>query len=150
MTNHARMTPVYLLQMFDLRENDQRMWDMMISDCFCVSKSEVPFTSIGAGHGIGQENRALKVLRGIKGITNSSECLEEYFLSAAEMSNIIADFCEKFGIAEDEAWEQENHYQLSESKNHRIQDNIGKIIVVFHTYDVGFDGTDGVFSILTK
>ena len=103
MTNYARMTPVYLSQMFYLKESHQRTRDTMFSGCFCVSKSEVPFTSIGADHGIEQENRALKVLGGIKGIANSSECLEEYFLSAAEMSNIIADFCVKFGIAEDEA-----------------------------------------------
>ena len=84
----------------------------MICGCFCVSKSEVPFTLIGADHDIEQESRALKVL-GIKGIANSSECLEECFLSAAEMSNIIADFCQKFEIAEDEARKRGNHYQLS-------------------------------------
>ena len=66
------------------------------------------------------------------------------------MSNIIADFCEKFGIVEEEAQKRENHYQLSGSKNRRIQDIVGKISEVFHTYDVGFDGTDGVFNILTK
>ena len=76
--------------------------------------------------------------------------MEEYFLSAAEMSNITADFCEKFGIVEEEAQKRENHYQLSGSKNRRIQDIVGKISEVFHTYDVGFDGTDGVFNILTK
>ena len=96
------MTPVYLSQMFDLKENDLRTWDAMISGCFCVSESEVPFTLIGADHGIEQENRALEALGGIKGIANLSEWLEKYFLSAAEMSNIIAFFCEKFGIAEDE------------------------------------------------
>ena len=110
----------------------------MISGCFCVSKTEVPFTSIGADHGIEQENRALKVLEGIKGISNSSECLEEYFLSAAKMNNVIADFCEKFGIAKDEVWKRENHYQISGSKNCRIQDSVGKIVEVFHTYDVSF------------
>ena len=120
------------------REKDQRTWDTMISGCFCVSKTEVPFTSIGADHGIEQENRALKVLEGIKGISNSSECLEEYFLSAAEMNNVIADFCEKFGIAKDEVWKRENHYQISGSKNCRIQDSVGKIVEVFHTYDVSF------------
>ena len=79
-----------------------------------------------------------------------SECFEEYFLSAAEMSKIIADFCEKFRIAEDEMRKRENHYQLSGSKNHRIQDNIGKIREMLDTYDVGFDSTDGVLNTLTK
>ena len=73
------MTSVYLLQMLELKENDQRTWDKMISGCFCVSKSEVLFTLIGPDCGIEQDNRTLKVLGGIKGIANSRECLEEYF-----------------------------------------------------------------------
>ena len=36
------------------------------------------------------------------------------------------------------------------SKNCRIQVNVGKTCEVLHKYDVGFDGMDGVFSILTK
>ena len=63
----------------------------------------MPFTLTAADHCIEQENRALKVLGEIKGIANSSKCLKEYFSSAAEMSNIVANFCEKFGITEDEA-----------------------------------------------
>ena len=51
-----------------------------------MGKSKVPFTSIGADHGIEQENRSIKV---IKGISNSSINLDEYFLSRAEISNII-------------------------------------------------------------
>lgn len=47
----------------------------------------------GIDHGM-QENRALKVQGGIKGIPNSSEYFKVYFLSAAEM-NSIADFCGK-------------------------------------------------------
>ena len=82
---------------------------------------------------------ALKVLGGIKGIANSSECLEEYFSSSAEMSNIIA---------KDEVRKWENHYQLSQ--NRRIQDDGGKVSEVFHTHDFSFDGTDGVFNILTE
>ena len=97
------MTPVYVSYIFDLKENDQRTRGTMISSCFCVSKLEVPFTSIGGNHGIEQENRALKeVLGGITGTADLSECLEEY-LSAAAMSSINTDFCEKFGIVENEA-----------------------------------------------
>ena len=51
-------------------------------------------------------------------------------------------------IAKDEVRKWENHYQLS--PNRRIQDDAGKISEMFHTYDFGFDGTDGVFNILTK
>ena len=46
------MTLVYLSQMMDLKENDEKTWNMMMEGGFCVRKLEVPFTSIGADHGI--------------------------------------------------------------------------------------------------
>ena len=121
----------------------------MMEGGFCVGKSEVPFTSIGADHGIEQENRSIKVMGGIKGIGNSSINLDEYFLSAAEMSNIIASFCNRFGISESEACKREDHYQLSGSKNSRIGSNVSKISDVFGTYDVSFNATDNVYNVLT-
>ena len=39
---------------------------------------------------------------GIKSISNSSINLDEYFLLAAEISNTITPFCDKFGISETE------------------------------------------------
>ena len=103
MIKYARMTPVYLSQMMDLKENDEKTWIMMMKSGFCVEKSKVTFTFIGADHGIEQENRSIKVMGGIKGISNSSINLDEYFLSTAEISNIITSFCNKFGISESEA-----------------------------------------------
>ena len=111
-----------------------------------MGKSKVPFTSIGADHGIEQENRSIKV---IKGISNSSINLDEYFLSRAEISNIITSSCVKFGISESEACKREDHYQLSGSKNSRIRSNMSKISDVFSTYGVSFDATDNVYNVLT-
>ena len=148
MINYARMTPVYLSQMMDLKENDEKTWIMMEGG-FCVGKSKVPFTSIGADHGIEQENRSIKVMVGIKGTSNSSINLHEYFLSTAEISNIITSFCDKFGISESEACKREDHYQLSGSKNSRIRSNVSKISDVFSTYGVRFDETGNVYNVLT-
>ena len=55
MINYARMTTVYLSQMMDLKESDDKTWIMMMEGGFCVGKSKVFFTSIGADHGIEQE-----------------------------------------------------------------------------------------------
>ena len=149
MINYACMTPMYLSQMMDLKENDEKTWIMMMKSGFCVEKSKVTFTSIGADHGIEQENRSIKVMGGIKGISNSSINLDEYFLSTAEISNIITSFCDKFGISESEACKREDHYQLSGSKNSRIRINVSKISDVFSTYGVSFDATDNVYNVLT-
>ena len=92
---------------------------------------ETLFTS-GTGHGIEQENQALKMLGGMKGIANLSQNLGEYFLSAAKKGNTITTFCDRFGISQDQICERENHYQLSRK-------NVCKISEVFDTYDVNFD-----------
>ena len=62
----------------------------------------------------------------------------------------ITTFCDQFGISEDQACKREDHYQLSGSKNKRIQNKVCKISEVFNTYDVNFDAKDSVFNVLTK
>ena len=150
MLNYARMTPVYLSQMFQLKHDDQLTWNMMKSGSFSVNKSHIPFSAIGADHAIEQENRAMKVLGGIKGLANYNQALVEYFLTASELGNIMESFCETFGIEENQSRERDEHYQLSGSKNYRITNNIAKISTVFKTHGVNFDGSDVVYNILTK
>ena len=52
MINYVRMPPVYLPQMIGLKENDEKRWIMLMESVLCVGKWKVPFTSIGAHHGI--------------------------------------------------------------------------------------------------
>ena len=54
----------------DLRENDQRTWNIMKEGSSCVAKSELRFTSTGTDRGIEHDNRASKVLGRIKGLGN--------------------------------------------------------------------------------
>ena len=58
-----------------------------------------------------QENRAVKVIGGIKGITNNQKALADYFLTAAEIGNIIGSICTTFHIDDGEARKREGHYQ---------------------------------------
>ena len=106
-----------------------------------LSNSNVPFTAIEWYHGIEQENRALKVLRGIKGIANADRGLEEYFLTTAKLGNIIKDFYETFGKYEDII-----NLVL---KNARIRGNVEKLWSVFYTCNISFDPSDAVYNILT-
>ena len=55
---------------------------------FSISRSDVPFTTIRSDHGI-EKNRAMKVLGGIKGIFNSNQGLEKYFLTTAQSGKIL-------------------------------------------------------------
>ena len=70
MFNCARMTPVYLHQMYELKEKDSDTWELFMNGYFSINKTSVPFTAIGADHTIEYENRTMKVLGGIKGIAN--------------------------------------------------------------------------------
>ena len=57
MTNYTCMTPIYLLQMPELKERDKTAWDLFARGSFSVSKSEASFTLIGLDHDIEQEKR---------------------------------------------------------------------------------------------
>ena len=75
-----------------MKENDENIWAMLDAGGFSLNKSGNSFIAIGSDHDIEQENHALKVIDGIKGIANSEVTLNEYFLTAAEMRNIVNNF----------------------------------------------------------
>ena len=85
-----------------------------------MNKPGIPFTAIVSAHAIEQENCALKVIGGI----NSEVTINEYFLTAAEMGNIVNNFCE--------------------------ETNCTKRSHVFSEHDVTFEGQDSVYDIFTK
>ena len=82
---------------------------------------KVPFSSIGSDHGIEQENHALKVTGGIRGIAHSQKALDKYFLTTAEMGSIVDSFCATFAIEENQSLKKDEHYQLSGSKRQHPQ-----------------------------
>ena len=65
MFNYARITPVYLSQMYELKEKDSETREFFMIGYFSVKKTSVPFTAIGADYAIERGNRTMKVLGGI-------------------------------------------------------------------------------------
>ena len=53
----------------------------------------------------------MKVIGGIKGITNKPKAMDQYFLIATEMGNIIDEFFLQFNI-EASSPKRDKHYQL--------------------------------------
>ena len=98
MFNCARMTPVYLHQMYKIKEKDSLIHELFMNGYFSIKKISMPFTAIGADHAIEYENRTMKVLGEIKGIANGINKLGKYFIIAPEINQIIQDFCEAFDI----------------------------------------------------
>ena len=58
--NYARLTPLYLADMLQLKESDRKTWDYLNKN-FSVSKSNIPLTAIGSDHAMEQDNRKMKV-----------------------------------------------------------------------------------------
>ena len=56
--NYARMTPLYLATMTELKESEE--WNYL-KENFSIAKSEIPFSAIGSDHAMEQENKVLKV-----------------------------------------------------------------------------------------
>ena len=71
------------------------------------------------------------MLGNIKGIAGSDQGLEEHFLIAAELGNIIKDFCGTFGIEDDQSSKTEENCQLSGSKNEQIGGSVEKTLICY-------------------
>ena len=56
MLRYACLTPVYLSQMYQLRNDDRTIWNRFVEGEFIVNKSNVSFSAIGADPALEQEN----------------------------------------------------------------------------------------------
>ncbi len=74
------------------------MWESLRSGSFAVTKSSIPFVSIGPDHACEQVNRWLKEDKGIIGITTNENCRQKFFLAAPELSKIAEDFKKQYNL----------------------------------------------------
>ena len=59
------------------------------------------------------------------------------------MENIVKNFCETFGIDENQSRKRDEHQPIG-SKNARIETNCTKLSLAFSEYDVTLEGQDSV------
>ena len=145
--NYARLSPVYISEMYALKENDPETWQFLDEGNFSVNKSGIPFTAIGADHGLEQENKAMKVLGGIQGITNKKNTLDKHFLVAPVVNQILRSFTEEFSLVKKD---RKCHYQLTGKTNERYNENSIKLRKVFDIHATDFSISDDVFNTTTK
>ena len=131
------MTPRNLSQIYELEKKYLVTLKMLKFGKFSVNKYGKAVTDVSADHGIEQGNRPPKVVEGIKGIANSNQRLNEYFLTAAEMRSIVAR-------------KREKHHQLSGAKQTIICNNVKKISVVFEFHGQNFESTLRAYNNLRK
>ena len=99
--NYAQLTPIYLAEMFAPKDIGSNIWNYFDKGHFCMNKSTVPHSDIGANHAFEHENCAMKVFEEIKGITsNNWLTLEQHFLIMSEINTIDGEFGGTFNIAD--------------------------------------------------
>ena len=89
-----------------------------------VTKSAIPFVSIGADHACEQINRIMKVQGGITGISNNPNARQRFFLTAPELSCLARDFKNQF---HSERSQTADHHDLSPGKVKREHDTTTRI-----------------------
>ena len=116
--------------MFSLKDKDPETWNMFNGGNFSVNKTLIYVFCYWCRscHRAGKQSS--QSMGGIKGIASNRKVLDEYFLTVSEMGNIIQDFCDIFNI-QNEAPKRTQHYQLTGSKNERINDNVKKCQTCF-------------------
>ena len=144
--NYARLTPFYLADMANLEENDAESWEYL-SENFSISKSLIPFTSIGGDHAMEQENKVLKVTGGVTGLTQMPSALTRFCMIAPVMSSLSSKFEELNSL---KSSTRKEHYQLTGSTNKRIYDNAAKVEEVLKSFDVSFESNDCVYNVVSK
>ena len=94
-----------------------------------------------------QENRKITVPGGICGIANRKNTLENFFLLSPLFGNISQQFCNYFGILQDD---RTIHYQSRGSVISRYYNNTEKLNTVFANHDVDFTSNTDVCNVITE
>ena len=141
--NYARMTPLYLANMEDLKTSDNNTWKYL-EENFSICKTSIPFSAIGADHAMEQENKSLKVRGGVTGLTQNQSALTRFCLISSIISSLSKEFTASNGIA------TQKHYQLNGSTSRRIRENVMKMCEVMKSFSISFLPNDCVFNVMTK
>ena len=86
------------------------------------------FTSIAPDQGIEHENRTLKVIGGIVGITQNEKALDKFFLIAPELSKLLHEFATEYGSDNNDKRTQ--HHEITGGKLCRMMKNARKLYSV--------------------
>ena len=151
--NYARLLPLYIYSMQKTEQQQPHLWEELMQGNFCITKGEAGFTSIGPDHGIEQENRELKVIGGIVGITQNEKSLDKFFLIAPELSNVQHEFEQQFfhyGTNNTRS----QHHELTGGKHSRIMNNALKLSTTFNNHGNPLEQSDAdkdeIYNLLTK
>ena len=144
---YAQNVPEYIARMYELKTTDPEIWEELNNGNFCVKKSTTAFCSIGVDHALEQENRKMKVLGGLTGITRQPATLARFFLVAPELARLSSEVESSCGVKETT---RSRHHQLDPAVRKRHEDRINSLRpVIEENNPFDFEGTE-LLNMVTK
>ena len=133
--NYARLIPIHIAQMNQLKSDDPEVWACLIVWEFVVNKSGIPFSSLFTDQALEQEIKHLKRHGGIVGISQNEDALDQMMLATPHLSNIVKSYLDSFSGEADTT--DKEHFQLQGSFSIQITHNAIKL------HDKFFQRCDG-------
>jgi len=144
---YAQHIPEYLSKMYSLQTSDPDIWKYFCEGNFCVKKTELSFCSLGVDQALEQENKRLKVLGGLKGITHNPAALQRFFLIAPELERLSSEAEKMAGFSPEK---QTTHHEMSNIIQDRQEVKVKKLKAVLKELNpFSYDGGNLV-NVITK
>lgn len=120
-----RLWPRYIADMHTLQTDHPETWrELQAGGNISVTKSGIPFVSIGADHACEHLMRMMTVHSGLNGISNNANARQRFFMAAPELSRLSSQFKGQFDLNTDKPTE---HHDLKPSAVRREHEAVSKI-----------------------
>ena len=133
---------------FAARETHPDIWRRLGSGEFSVTKSTIPFTSIGTDQAQEHDNKTLKGVGGLQGITNKPSTILKYCMVAPHLGRLAKETEEMFCTAQDV--HPSKHHHLSSIHTTRQENNVQALNAVLKPYNLFCDNGKQLFNFITK
>ena len=133
---YKRLWPRYIADMQELQISHPKTWHELQNGNISVTKSEIPFVSIGADHACEQVNRMMKIHSGLTGISNNANARQRFFLATPEMSRLSNEFKGQYDIS---TYKSQEHHEVKPSVVKKEHDAVKKIKVAILNHGNPFD-----------
>jgi len=144
---YKRLWPRYITDMYDLRTNHPKTWEELRAGNIAVTKSDIPFVSIGADHACEHLNKLMKMHAGLVGISNNASARQRFFMVTPELSRVTKEFKNQFHLETDKTREHHDLGPSAVKKEHHVIDKI-KAAILKHGNPFAVEG-DKLHNVIT-
>ena len=97
LTNYSGTIAWDIAEMYSLKETDPDIWNEFEQGNWIVHRTKTSFCALGCDEALEHQNRAMKVVGGLVGITQHPHALARYFLTAPELQRVAQETLQMAG-----------------------------------------------------